>query len=73
MPQSPQVADTASDEPFLTGYDMDHLVTYLRLLDADAEGADPGIWLDIVVQAVIIGLLLGLVAMWLSTWRSNRN
>jgi Uncharacterized conserved protein (DUF2285) len=37
--QSPQVADTAPDEPFLTGYDMDHLVTYLRLLDADAEGA----------------------------------
>ena len=27
-------------EPFLTGYDMDHLVTYLRLLNADADGAD---------------------------------
>jgi Uncharacterized conserved protein (DUF2285) len=27
-------------EPFLTGYDMNHLVTYLRLLDADADGAD---------------------------------
>jgi hypothetical protein len=40
MPQSPQVADTAPDEPFLTGYDMARLVTYLRLLDADAEGAD---------------------------------
>jgi hypothetical protein len=38
MQQSPQVADTAPDEPFLTGYDMAHLVTYLRLLDADAEG-----------------------------------
>jgi hypothetical protein len=24
MPQSPQVADTAPDEPFLTGYDMAH-------------------------------------------------
>jgi hypothetical protein len=24
----------------LTGYDHQHLVTYLRLLDADAEGAD---------------------------------
>jgi hypothetical protein len=35
-----KLADTAPDEPFLTGYDMDHLVTYLRLLDADAEGAD---------------------------------
>ena len=40
MPQSPHVADTAPDEPFLTGYDEQHLVTYLRLLDADAEGAD---------------------------------
>lgn len=40
MPQSPQVADTAPAEPFLTGYDEQHLVTYLRLLDADAEGAD---------------------------------
>jgi hypothetical protein len=40
MPQSPQVADIAPVEPVLTGYDMAHLVTYLRLLDADAEGAD---------------------------------
>jgi hypothetical protein len=30
----------APGESFLTGYDMDHLVTYLRLLDADADGAD---------------------------------
>lgn len=40
MPQSPHVADAAPDEPFLTGYDEQHLVTYLRLLDADADGAD---------------------------------
>jgi hypothetical protein len=39
MTQAP-IADTAPDEPFLTGYDMDHLGTYLRLLDADTEGAD---------------------------------
>ena len=39
MQQPPHVADAAPDEPFLTGYDMAHLVTYLRLLDADAEGA----------------------------------
>jgi len=38
MQQPPHVAD--SNEPFLTGYDMAHLVTYLRLLDADAKGAD---------------------------------
>lgn len=34
------VADVAPVEPFLTGYDMNHPVTYLRLLDADADGAD---------------------------------
>jgi hypothetical protein len=51
MPQSPQVADTAPDDPFLTGYDMAHLVTYLRLLDADAEGAD---WQE--VAAIVLEL-----------------
>ena len=40
MTQPKPVADVAPVEPFLTGYDMDHLVTYLRLLDADADGAD---------------------------------
>jgi hypothetical protein len=40
MPKSPAIADTAPDEPFLTGYDERHLVIYLRLLDANAEGAD---------------------------------
>ncbi len=39
MKQPLHVADAAPNEPFLTGYDMAHLVTYLRLLDADAEGA----------------------------------
>ena len=51
MLQSPQVADTAPDEPFLTGYDMAHLVKYLRLLDADAEGAD---WRE--VAAIVLEL-----------------
>lgn len=36
----PPVSDTAPVEAILTGYDEQHLVTYLRLLDADAEGAD---------------------------------
>jgi hypothetical protein len=27
-------------DPVLTIYDEEHLITYLRLLDADAEGAD---------------------------------
>lgn len=43
MPQAPldpPVADQAPEADVLTGYDQEHLVTYLRLLDADAEGAD---------------------------------
>jgi Uncharacterized conserved protein (DUF2285) len=36
----PPVADVAPDAEVLTRYDEQHLVTYLRLLDADAEGAD---------------------------------
>lgn len=39
-PLDPQVADQAPTASDLTGYDEEHLVTYLRLLDADAEGAD---------------------------------
>ena len=39
-PLDPPVSDTAPVEPVLTGYDEQHLVTYLRLLDADADGAD---------------------------------
>ena len=36
----PPVADLAPNSSVLTGYDEQHRVTYLRLLDADAEGAD---------------------------------
>ncbi len=36
----PKVADAAPTADTLTGYDEEHLITYLRLLDADAEGAD---------------------------------
>ena len=39
-PPAPPVADTAPDAEVLTCYDEQHLVTYLRLLDAEAEGAD---------------------------------
>lgn len=42
-PLDPDVADTAPTGE-LTAYDEQHLVTYLRLLDADAEGAD---WRDV--------------------------
>jgi len=39
-PIDPPVSDTAPNAGTLTSYDEQHLVTYLRLLDADAEGAD---------------------------------
>lgn len=38
--------DIAPDLPVLTPYDEAHFVDYLRLLDADAEGAD---WREVVV------------------------
>jgi len=44
-PLDPPVADTAPVEPILTGYDEEHLITYLRLLDADAEKAD---WREVI-------------------------
>jgi hypothetical protein len=43
-PLEPPVSDTAPTSGVLTGYDEQHLITYLRLLDADAEGAD---WCDV--------------------------
>jgi hypothetical protein len=39
-PIEPPVADTAPSAEALTGYDEQHLVTYLRLLDAETDGAD---------------------------------
>jgi hypothetical protein len=43
-PLDPDVADTAPSDSVLTVYDEEHLITYLRLLDADAVGAD---WRDV--------------------------
>ena len=40
----------APSEPMLTGYDTAHAITYLRLLDADSEGAN---WRD--VARVVLG------------------
>ncbi|MGY3341238.1 hypothetical protein ACVWZ4_007426 [Bradyrhizobium sp. USDA 4472] len=41
IPANPDVADTApTGTAALTPYDHEHAVTYLRLLDADAAGAD---------------------------------
>jgi hypothetical protein len=39
-PLNPDIADVAPTDPTLTPYDEQHLITYLRMLDADAEGAD---------------------------------
>ncbi|RWK58025.1 DUF2285 domain-containing protein [Mesorhizobium sp.] len=39
-PLDPDVADEAPQSPILTGYDEEHFVTYLRLLDAAADDAD---------------------------------
>ena len=43
-PLDPDVADTAPSNPVLTVYDEEHLITYLRLLDAEVDGAD---WRDV--------------------------
>lgn len=39
-PLDPKVADLAPTASTLTPYDEEHVVTYLRLLDAEAEKAD---------------------------------
>jgi hypothetical protein len=43
-PLDPSVADAAPTDRILTGYDEQHVITYLRLLDAEKEGAD---WRDV--------------------------
>jgi hypothetical protein len=37
---NPDVADVAPTDPDLTVYDKEHVVTYLRILDAATENAD---------------------------------
>jgi hypothetical protein len=39
-PLDPDVADLARSDPALTRHDEEHLVTHLRMLDANADGAD---------------------------------
>ena len=39
-PLDPAVFDLAPSDSALATYDEQHAVTYMRLLDADAEGAD---------------------------------
>jgi len=45
------VSDEAPEDSILTGYDEQHLAIYLRLLDADAEGAD---WTE--VARIVLGI-----------------
>ena len=40
QPPDPDVFDAAPTDSMLTPYDHEHMVIYLRLLDADAEGTD---------------------------------
>ena len=62
---------------FLIGFIVGGVVSLLwnamPIIRAGTAPAIPGIWLDIVVQAVIIGLLFGLVAVWFGAGRKNRN
>lgn len=39
-PLDPDVADAAPTDQILTVYDEQHVVTYMRLLQAESEGAD---------------------------------
>lgn len=39
-PLDPDVADAAPTDQILTVYDEQHVVTYIRLLEAENEGAD---------------------------------
>lgn len=51
MSMTPPVAVTAPEAEELTAYDLRHTVTYLRLLDADNEGANWG-----EVASIVLGL-----------------
>lgn len=39
-PRNPDIADRAPSDLALTPYDKEHAVIYMRMLNADAEGAD---------------------------------
>ena len=43
-PLDPHIADVAPAGPALTAYDQEHMITYMRVLDADQQGAD---WRDV--------------------------
>jgi hypothetical protein len=43
-PLDPHIADVAPAGPALTEYDERHMITYMRVLDAEQQGAD---WRDV--------------------------
>lgn len=47
----PEIADAAPVDDVLTPYDRAHLVTYMRLLDAEKAGAD---WRE--VARIVLGI-----------------
>ncbi|WP_407151175.1 DNA -binding domain-containing protein [Bradyrhizobium sp. ORS 86] len=51
MPDDPKIADLAPSAPELTPYDEQHAVTYMRLLDAEADNAD---WHE--VTRIVLGV-----------------
>lgn len=50
-PPDPPIAEEAPSSSELTAYDQVHLITYLRLLDAEAVSAD---WRE--VATIVLGL-----------------
>lgn len=50
-PCAPSVADQAPSADVLTQYDSDHLTIYLRILDAEADGAE---WTE--VAQIVLGM-----------------
>src|SRR5712664_2956175 len=58
-PLDPDVADTAPSDSVLTTYDEEHVITYLRLLDADAQGAD---WREVARVVLHIDPNMNLIA-----------
>jgi hypothetical protein len=58
---------------FVVGALMSALWNALPIIRAGAAPSIPGIWVDITIQAVVIGLLLGAVALWFGEWRKKKN
>jgi len=48
-PLDPPVADTAPTNRALTGYDEQQVITYLRLIEAEKDGAD---WQEVAKLAL---------------------